>query len=360
MLAAGCTGKPSQDSKLLSTDSSSINIEKEKDTPSKAGETVNNNITKPSKTTEDKSSAQTVSRPNKANTNTNTNAKARKVDLLITRDFGTRTLFAKTVGYKENATILDVLKSNLQIETKYGGSFINSINGLVGSTRGANGKRQDWFNYINGICCDVGVLDYNLETAAAIWWDYHPWMMGPSIATVIGSYPEPFLHGYEGKVKPTIIMSSEDDLDLSKSLQAALKSQGVSQVKVINFNEGNLETRPGPTIVIGKWDKLKQIDYLEKLNQAYSKTGTCVYFSDKGLELLDYSGKAAKKIDGSAGVIVATGQGLGDDSPLWLVAGTDEAGLHSAINVLTKNPDKIKHMYNAAILADKVMALPLQ
>ncbi|MDD3269783.1 MAG: DUF4430 domain-containing protein, partial [Syntrophomonadaceae bacterium] len=113
------------------------------------------------------------SSPNASKEEQASQVKKQAVDLLVTRDFGAQTIFAQRVPYKEDATILDVMQAHLQVETAYGGSFINVINGLA-SNSGEGGKdRQDWFYYVNGIACDVGVLDYNLKDAGSVWWDYH-------------------------------------------------------------------------------------------------------------------------------------------------------------------------------------------
>jgi len=284
---------------------------------------------------------------------------ANRLMLQVSRDFGGTVFFAQMVEYAGNTSLLDLMKAHLPIETAYGGSFINSINGLSSSGGGLSGARQDWFNYINGICCDVGVLDYDPLNANIVWWDYHRWKNGPSISAVIGSYPEPFLHGYRGKVKPALIMVAGSEPGLAGGLQESLKSQGVAQIKVTDIDENNIANRSGPTIIVGAWGQLQQSDYLNKFNRAYSRNGTGVHFTEQGLELLDWNGKGLRSIAGSAGIIVASGEGLGDDSPLWLVAGTDRIGLQYALDLFNR-PDQIKGHYGLAITAQELIVLPLQ
>ncbi|MDD3888384.1 MAG: DUF4430 domain-containing protein [Syntrophomonadaceae bacterium] len=284
-----------------------------------------------------------------------------KVTLIVTKDYGAQTLVEKQVAMKKDWTVIDLLESTSKVNTKWDGSFVNSIEGLESDKGGMFGKKTDWFYFINGICADVGASGYDLEAGEVVWWDYHAWKsMGSTNSAVIGCYPEPFIHGYRGKVGPTTIMSSVDKQSLASSLQKALESKGVRSVNIEELNNNLLENRQVPTIVIGTWDELKQLSWLEKFNNAYKKTGTSVHFTDKGVALLDYNGNAAQTIDGSAGIIVAAGSGLGDNSPFWLLAGTDPEGLQQAINVLVNSSGKISKCYGAAVVSGNIIRLPLQ
>ncbi len=281
-----------------------------------------------------------------------------KVRLLVTRNFGSQSILQETVGIEKNWTIMDLLKSEMTVETRYGGAFIDSINGLKGSSGGLSGEMQDWFYYVNGICPDVGGLDYIINPGEVIWWDYHVWKAGPANAAVVGCYPEPFLHGYEGKIKSTTIMCPTDDLEAGYRLEQALKAKGVSGVKVMQIDEGLLANRQGPTIMLGEWEDLCRSSFLQDFNQAYKRNGTGIHFNEMKLELIDIKGQVSRSIDGSAGVIVATGSGLGDPCPLWLVSGTDLQGFQGALDLLLNNPGKIAGRYNAAITAGEVISLP--
>ncbi|MDD2620162.1 MAG: DUF4430 domain-containing protein [Syntrophomonadaceae bacterium] len=277
--------------------------------------------------------------------------------LMVTRDFGEQIIFGQRVEYEENASLLDILQAHAQVETAYGGSFINGINGLKSSSK-SSGNRQDWFFYVNGIACDVGVLDYDPQNAGSVWWDYHPWQMGPANSAVIGSSPEPFLHGYRGTVKPTLIMSSPADVKASKLMKETLETLGVSQIAISNLVEEKVKNREGPTIVLGEWNDLKKLRYLNDFNKAYNRNGSGIHFIDQGLELLDYNGDVVKKLNGSTGVIIASGEGLGDDSPMWLISGTDEDAWQNALNLLIKYPEKIEHLYGAAVIGEEIIPLP--
>ena len=56
--------------------------------------------------------------------------------------------------------------------TRYGGGFVQSIDGLTGG--GAAGKR-DWFFFVNGVEVEVGAADYTLSPGDRVQWDYRRW-----------------------------------------------------------------------------------------------------------------------------------------------------------------------------------------
>jgi len=326
--------------------------EKEVSTENNTGEeTTANNSSGQTGTKKESDASQTE----KTSDNQNT------VTLMITRDFGSQTLAKKKITLKKDWTVIDLLESTSKVSTKWDGSFVNSIEGLKSQSGGFSRDGLDWFYYINGICADVGADGYDLKTGEVVWWDYHVWKsMGSANSAVIGCYPEPFIHGYRGKIGPTTIMTSQTNLNLAEDLKKALISRGVCSVNIKELDNNLLEKRQGPTVVVGTWNELKQLNWLEKFNKAYRKTGINIHFTDKGLELLDYSGNAAQTVQESAGVIAASGSGLGDDSPLWVIVGIDQEGLNLAVNVLVKNPEKISRFYSAVVVPDKIYRLPLQ
>jgi hypothetical protein len=285
--------------------------------------------------------------------------KAQAVQLVITRDFGRETLVSKSVFPGEKQTVFDLLQENSQVTTAYGGGFIDSINGLKSSSGGLRGGISDWFYYVNGVFAHLGANDYQPLPGDVIWWDYHQWSNMNVYPAVIGCYPRPFAGGYMGSQKPVVIMSTGESEEMALGLKKSLESRGAVSVSVRDLDEGLLQKRPGPVIVVGQWDELNSLKWLSDFNNARGRNGTSVYFSDNKVHLLDYSGRTVRTIDGSAGVITATGAGTGDSSPLWLIAGTDGDGVRQAVDILLQQPDKISGFYGAAVCGGEVIRLPL-
>ena len=66
--------------------------------------------------------------------------------LTVTRDYGSKTLVEATDSDPPSSeTVIRFLDSQADITTRYGGGFVQSINGLAGS------GDSDWFFYVNGI-----------------------------------------------------------------------------------------------------------------------------------------------------------------------------------------------------------------
>jgi hypothetical protein len=100
-------------------------------------------------------------------------------------------------------TVLQALERSAKISTRYGGRFLQSVNGLSGSIA----SRHDWFFYVNGVEGSRSAADYRLRAGDVAWWDYRDWgKTGMSVPAVVGAFPEPFVHGYDGKVRPTIVL----------------------------------------------------------------------------------------------------------------------------------------------------------
>ena len=113
--------------------------------------------------------------------------------LWITRDRGTRVLYEGTVP--SGLTVLQALDRVADIETRFGGRFVQSIDGVEGSLTGGS----DWFYFVNGVAADRSAAEYRLRDGEIAWWDYRRWHGEEEVGVVVGSFPEPFLHGYGGE-----------------------------------------------------------------------------------------------------------------------------------------------------------------
>src|SRR6476659_8873199 len=71
------------------------------------------------------------------------------VSLTVTRDYGAEpVLAAKADVVTESDTVMRVLDRNAEISTRYGGGFVQSIEGLEGEE---GDRPHDWFFYVNGV-----------------------------------------------------------------------------------------------------------------------------------------------------------------------------------------------------------------
>ena len=118
----------------------------------------------------------------------------------ITRDRGSAVLFTGRVP--AGITAMQALDRVAKVKTRYGGRFVQSIDGLSGSLS----AQRDWFYFVNGIEGDRSAAEYRLHPGDLEWWDYRSWRHAMSVPVVIGAFPEPFLHGYDGSWRPTRVV----------------------------------------------------------------------------------------------------------------------------------------------------------
>ena len=124
--------------------------------------------------------------------------------LWITRDRGQHVLLISKV--KAGQSAMAALQQVAKVKTSYGGRFAQSIDGVSGS----RSDQRDWFYFVNGYEADRGAADYTLHPGDVEWWDYRSWKHEMHVPVVVGAFPEPFLHGYDGKTRPaTIVYDSQ-------------------------------------------------------------------------------------------------------------------------------------------------------
>jgi hypothetical protein len=119
--------------------------------------------------------------------------------LWVTRDRGATVLAERTVP--AGLTAMQALDRELDVKTRYSGRFVQSIQGVDGDAS----KQRDWFWFLNGIEADRSAADYRLHAGDVEWWDFRSWSGEMREPVVVGAFPEPFLHGYAGQVRPVAV-----------------------------------------------------------------------------------------------------------------------------------------------------------
>ena len=89
--------------------------------------------------------------------------------LWVTRDRGSEVLVDTEVPAGQ--TLLRALRSKAKVSTRYGGGFVQSIDGVEGSAR----RHEDWFWFVNGLAGDRSATSYRLRDGDVAWWDYRDW-----------------------------------------------------------------------------------------------------------------------------------------------------------------------------------------
>lgn len=277
------------------------------------------------------------------------------VRVVATQDFGQEIMFDEALEVPPGTSAMAALKQVAEVETAYGGGFVSAING-VGSEHG-----RDWFIFVNGMTANAGALDYTLHDGDIQHWDFHDWGFRMAIPASIGDFPDPFSHGYQGEVSPTVIAYEEGLEDSAQALQTSLKGLGVASVSTQNtLYLTESDKRHSNLILIGTMD----CDLVADLNQVWDRLGFFVHFEDGVMVSYDSEGEVTVEYGSGCGVIQASQSpwnpnGIGVcENVVWMVSGTDEAGVESAVDALTNRHDEFKYAYAVVVANSEIIKVP--
>jgi len=268
------------------------------------------------------------------------------VELTVTRDYGSVPMLHRLVGdVTEADTVMRVLERNAEVSTRYGGGFVQSIDGYEGS----GGGGRDWFYYVNGLWAPIGAADFKLDGGEAIWWDYRDWSVGERVAAAVGSWPQPFAGGYEGSFHPTAV-----------SCFGARAACGV--VKERLKDAGAELVAPGTAgairVVVGPWSQIEADRDAGLLARGVEVSGAFAEFGAAGRALLglDEHGDVAQRFGQHAGLVAAVR--WEERPPAWLITGVDATGVAAAADLL--DADSLRDHYTVAVDEKGETALPLR
>jgi hypothetical protein len=255
---------------------------------------------------------------------------AGEVELSVTRDFGSQALVDERDSISESDTVLRLLDRNADLETRYGGGFVQSIDGLAGGR--ADGRASDWFFYVDGIESPVGGAEYELSDGERVWWDYHDWTSAMRVPAVVGSWPEPFLHGFEGERYPAEIRCVRAG-EACGTVSDRLEAEGAEVV--VPVDEGTQPTGPRAVVLVGTWARIRTDPDARLLAEGPERSGVFARLSGDRralLTLLNQRAEVAGSLGRGAGLVAALRPG--DGPPTWVVTGTDSAGVAAAAGLL--------------------------
>ncbi|MCW2954483.1 MAG: hypothetical protein JWQ48_3653 [Conexibacter sp.] len=273
--------------------------------------------------------------------------------LLVTQDFGAKVIGARIVQDAPSSdTVMRLLARNFTVKTRYGGGFVESIDGLAGGT--ANGRKVDWLFYVNGIQSDKGAAEVKLHAGDQIWWDRHDWGATQTVPAVVGSFPEPFVHGSGGRRWPVLLECDDPNGAACNEVSDRLSAVGViANKQVIGTGVGRDTMR----IFVGPWQRLRSDVVLRQIDRGPAYGGVYARFDQNGtrLSLLDGQGRVARTLGAGAGLVAATR--FQDQAPTWAITGTDVAGVESAAKALTA--PQLRDHFALAIDGGRPTSVPL-
>jgi hypothetical protein len=152
--------------------------------------------------------------------------------LWVTRDRGAHVVLVRKVP--AGLTAMEALQRFAKVKTRYGGRFVQSINGVSGSLS----ARHDWFYFVNGYEADRGASEYELRDGDVEWWDYRAWANAIHVPVVVGAFPEPFLHGYDGERRKVALVY--DSRDLAPQAKALGKLIGAKKLSADELKDADV------------------------------------------------------------------------------------------------------------------------
>jgi hypothetical protein len=247
--------------------------------------------------------------------------------LTVTRDYGAEDVIEATIeGPAPSDTVIRVLDREAEITTRYGGGFVQSIEGLAGGTDGE--RSRDWFFYVNGVESPVGAAEVGVEPHDRIWWDHHDWTDVMRVPAVVGSFPQPFVSAFEQSAVP-IEIGCATERPACETVREALEDEGVP-TETVGISDAEEGSRP--RLLVGELEDLAVDRVVSHLDHGPERSGVFARLTGDGsqLELLD-EGVATDRV-GAFGLIAATVRA--GDAPTWLITGTDASLVAAAAELL--------------------------
>jgi hypothetical protein len=301
------------------------------------------------------------------------------VRLTVTREFGSVPVLERSLEAKESDTVMRLLEANADISTRYGGGFVQSIDGVAGGERG--GHPYDWFFYVDGTESPLGAAEVDPKAGERIWWDYRDWSAAEHVPAVVGSWPAPFTDGVAGKRyrvelqcdqsrgsfrSPSDRKEPQVGEEACEAARAALEREGV---KIASGS-----SRDAIRVLVGTWDRLRRDPAARLIEAGPAESGVFASFlpasrrfrPDEGqnrrlaagyeLVALSQDGGEAKRLGPDAGLVAATSRYGGP--PVWVVTGGTEEAVRAAAEAL--DAEHLRDHYAVAIEGGKAIPLPVE
>jgi len=273
------------------------------------------------------------------------------VQLTVTRDFG-ETIINRSgaLKVKGQETVMSLLMRNYTVATRYGGGFVQSIDGVSGQP---GATPLDWFYYVNGVQAGLGAAASDVHPGDHIWWDRHDWSQTEDIPAVVGSFPEPFLNGIGGKRYPVRVECSKVGAYACNTVSGRLAAAGVpAAIAGLGSGAEPLTLR----VIVGPWSQIGGDLGAQGIQRGPRASGVYATFSPDASTLtpLDQDGRRLPALGAGTGLIAATRNG--EDAPVWVITGTDGHGVELAARDFSQ-PDLEDH-FAVALVPGRVLALP--
>ena len=245
--------------------------------------------------------------------------------------------------------------AKFDVSTRFGGRFVQSIDGLKG--QGAGGSR-DWFFFVNGVESEVGAAEYELSLG-------RPRPVGlPRLGhrdaragdrrRLPGPVPD-----RTRRQAPPGAASSATTPGRSRASDAKDALERVD-VPVSSSSLGAPGTEQVTRLVVARWPRARIVRGAFTLEEGPESSGVFARFSKDGrsLDLLDERGDVARTVRAGDGTGLVVALRPRADELVWLVTALDSKGLAAGVRALRE--DELRDAFAVAATGRTVEKLPLE
>jgi hypothetical protein len=173
------------------------------------------------------------------------------------------------------------------------------------------------------------------------------------IPAVVGSFPEPFLNGIDGKRLPVRVECAVVAGSACRTVTDRLRALDVPAAIAAMGTGGAPQTL---RVIVAPWTAVRGDPTLQAIERGPRASGVYARFAADGrtLTLLDQDGRAAQTLAAGAGLIAATRHA--EDAPVWIVTGTDAAGVNLAARAFERYT--LQDRFAVALTPTGALAVP--
>ena len=248
----------------------------------------------------------------------------------------------------EGDTVMRFLEKTHDVETSFGGNFVDSIDGV----KSDKAARNDWFYFVNGIEAGKGAADFGLSSGDRVQWDYRSWKGAMRVPAIVGAYPEPMVSGSEGKRLPVRVQCERQESEPCKEVMGRLTEKDVvASQAALQGSAGEESIR----VLVGRWSTLREVRGASAIERGPRASGVFARFRGDTLELLRPDGAVERVAPPGTGLLAATENE--SSGIVWVVTGVDDAAVARAAQALDES--KLHGAYAVAETPEDTVRLPV-
>jgi hypothetical protein len=212
--------------------------------------------------------------------------------MVVTAGYGATVL--RDANVAPDQTVMAALQATTTVTTRYGGRFVESIDGREGSL----GRSEDWLYFVNGIEAGSGAADTTVHAGDVVWWDFRRWNHYVHVPVVVGGWPKPLKAG----------------------------------------------ARPGPCRVLvgAEADVDRQAPAWQSAERAPQASGLTAWIDEGSVRIWDAAAQATRTVGGGRAVAAAV---LDGSCATLVVAGLDASAATAAAKRIAADPGVLAHRY---------------